>query len=94
MCFVVVVIGGIGSARGALVAAMLVGLVDIFGKALLPQVSQITDRNVILVKGKVVFEGTSTSCMRNPSYQTSPGNNVVHLASKYALASGITDGVK
>ena len=39
MCFVVVVIGGIGSVRGALVAAMLVGLVDTFGKVLLPQVS-------------------------------------------------------
>ena len=39
MCFVVVVIGGIGSVRGALIAAMLVGLVDTFGKVLLPQVS-------------------------------------------------------
>ncbi|MBV8621517.1 MAG: branched-chain amino acid ABC transporter permease [Curvibacter sp.] len=39
MCFVVVVIGGIGSVRGALVAALLVGLVDTFGKVLLPQVS-------------------------------------------------------
>ena len=37
MCFVVVVIGGIGSVRGALVAALLVGLVDTFGKVLLPQ---------------------------------------------------------
>ncbi len=39
MCFVVVVIGGIGSVRGALIAALLVGLVDTFGKALLPQVA-------------------------------------------------------
>ncbi len=39
MCFVVVVIGGIGSVRGALVAALLVGLVDTFGKVLLPSVS-------------------------------------------------------
>jgi len=37
MCFVVVVIGGIGSVRGALTAALLVGLVDTFGKVLLPQ---------------------------------------------------------
>jgi len=37
MCFVVVVIGGIGSVRGALTAALLVGLVDIFGKVLVPQ---------------------------------------------------------
>ena len=39
ICFVVVVIGGIGSVRGALVAALLVGLVDTFGKVLLPQVA-------------------------------------------------------
>ncbi|MCB1897687.1 branched-chain amino acid ABC transporter permease [Cognatazoarcus halotolerans] len=36
ICFVVVVIGGIGSIRGALVAALLIGLVDTFGKVLLP----------------------------------------------------------
>ena len=39
MCFVVVVIGGIGSVRGALIAALLVGLVDTFGKVLLPQLA-------------------------------------------------------
>ncbi len=39
MCFVVVVIGGIGSGRGALISALLVGLVDTFGKVLLPQVA-------------------------------------------------------
>ena len=39
MCFVVVVIGGIGSVRGALISALLVGLVDTFGKVLLPQMS-------------------------------------------------------
>ena len=39
MCFVVVVIGGIGSIRGAFIAAILVGTVDTFGKVLLPQVS-------------------------------------------------------
>ena len=37
VCFVVVVIGGIGSVRGALVAALLIGVVDTFGKVLLPQ---------------------------------------------------------
>ncbi len=36
VCFVVVVIGGIGSVRGAFIAALLVGLVDTFGKVLLP----------------------------------------------------------
>ena len=37
VCFVVVVIGGIGSIRGALVASLLIGAVDTFGKVLLPQ---------------------------------------------------------
>ena len=37
ICFVVVVIGGIGSIRGALVASLLIGLIDTFGKALLPE---------------------------------------------------------
>ena len=37
ICFVVVVIGGIGSIRGAMLAALLIGFVDTFGKVLLPQ---------------------------------------------------------
>jgi branched-chain amino acid transport system permease protein len=37
--FVVVVIGGIGSMKGALVAALLIGVADTFGKVLLPQVA-------------------------------------------------------
>jgi branched-chain amino acid transport system permease protein len=32
LSFVVVVIGGIGSVKGALVAALLIGFVDTFGK--------------------------------------------------------------
>jgi branched-chain amino acid transport system permease protein len=36
ICFVVVVIGGIGSIRGAMLAALLIGFVDTFGKVLLP----------------------------------------------------------
>ncbi|MDX1605944.1 MAG: branched-chain amino acid ABC transporter permease [Candidatus Competibacterales bacterium] len=36
LTFVVVVIGGIGSVRGALVGALLVGLVDTLGRAFLP----------------------------------------------------------
>jgi branched-chain amino acid transport system permease protein len=39
ICFVVIVIGGIGSIRGALVAALLVGAVDTFGKVLFPAVA-------------------------------------------------------
>jgi branched-chain amino acid transport system permease protein len=36
LAFVVIVIGGIGSIRGALVGAVLVGLVDTIGRAFLP----------------------------------------------------------
>jgi branched-chain amino acid transport system permease protein len=36
ICFVVIVIGGIGSVSGALVAAVLIGFVDTFGKVFLP----------------------------------------------------------
>ena len=39
ICFVVVVIGGIGSIRGAFIAALLVGLVDTFGKVLFPSLA-------------------------------------------------------
>jgi len=37
ICFVVVVIGGIGSIRGALLAALLIGVAETFGTVLLPQ---------------------------------------------------------
>jgi len=37
ICFVVVVIGGIGSVWGALLASILIGLTDTFGKMLLPE---------------------------------------------------------
>ncbi len=36
LAFVVIVIGGIGSIRGALIGSVLVGLVDTFGRAFLP----------------------------------------------------------
>lgn len=36
LCFVVVVIGGIGSVWGALLAALLIGFTDTFGKVLFP----------------------------------------------------------
>lgn len=39
VCFVVVVIGGIGSITGALVASLLVGFVDTFGKVLFAELS-------------------------------------------------------
>lgn len=39
ICFVVVVIGGIGSIRGALIAALLIGLAETFGQVLVPQIA-------------------------------------------------------
>jgi branched-chain amino acid transport system permease protein len=39
ICFVVVVIGGIGSIKGAMVAALLIGIADTLGKVLLPEFS-------------------------------------------------------
>jgi branched-chain amino acid transport system permease protein len=36
LTFVVIIVGGIGSVRGALVGALLVGLVDTYGRAFLP----------------------------------------------------------
>ncbi len=40
--FVVVIIGGMGSLPGALVGAVIVGLIDNFGKALFPELSYFT----------------------------------------------------
>jgi branched-chain amino acid transport system permease protein len=42
ICFVVVVIGGIGSVWGALAASLIVGLVDTFGRVLLPNAAGVT----------------------------------------------------
>jgi branched-chain amino acid transport system permease protein len=42
ICFVVVVIGGLGSLWGALVSALLIGLVDTFGHVLLPQAAGVS----------------------------------------------------
>jgi len=39
ICFVVVVIGGIGSVKGAMVAAILIGLVDTFGKVVTVEIA-------------------------------------------------------
>jgi branched-chain amino acid transport system permease protein len=36
LTFVVIVIGGIGSIRGAFISALLVGVIDTFGRVLLP----------------------------------------------------------
>ncbi|MGH8714067.1 MAG: branched-chain amino acid ABC transporter permease [Casimicrobiaceae bacterium] len=41
VCFVIVVIGGIGSLKGAFVAALLIGFADTFGKVLVPEFASI-----------------------------------------------------
>ena len=41
VCFVIVVIGGIGSLKGALIASLLIGFADTFGKVLVPEFASI-----------------------------------------------------
>ncbi len=53
LALVVIVIGGIGSVRGALVAALLVGLVDTFGRVLLP--AALADMGIYTVMAAVLF---------------------------------------
>ena len=42
LAFVVVIIGGMGSLKGAVVGSVVVGLIDNFGKALVPELSYFT----------------------------------------------------
>jgi len=42
LAFVVVIVGGMGSLKGALVGAVAVGMIDNFGKALVPELSYFT----------------------------------------------------
>ena len=42
LALVVVIVGGLGSLRGAFIGSLLVGLLDNFGKALFPQLSLFT----------------------------------------------------
>jgi branched-chain amino acid transport system permease protein len=42
LAFVVIIIGGLGSLKGAFVGGLLVGLIDNFGKALVPQLAYFT----------------------------------------------------
>jgi len=53
VCFVIVVIGGIGSLRGALVAALLIGFCDTFGKVLFPEFAGIAV--YLLMAGVLLF---------------------------------------
>ncbi len=58
-CFVVVVIGGMGSIKGAFIAALLVGLVDTFASVLVPQLSSmmiyILMAFILLIKPQGLF---------------------------------------
>jgi branched-chain amino acid transport system permease protein len=42
LAFVVVIVGGMGSLKGAMVGAIVVGMIDNFGKALVPELSYFT----------------------------------------------------
>ena len=42
LAFVVVIIGGMGSLKGALIGAVVVGMIDNYGKALVPELSYFT----------------------------------------------------
>jgi branched-chain amino acid transport system permease protein len=42
LAFVIVIVGGMGSLKGALVGAIIVGLVDNFGRAIFPELSYFT----------------------------------------------------
>ena len=42
LAFVIVIVGGFGSLKGALVGSIIIGLVDNFGKALFPELSYFT----------------------------------------------------
>ncbi|HEY9572755.1 MAG TPA: branched-chain amino acid ABC transporter permease [Pusillimonas sp.] len=54
ICFVVVVIGGIGSIKGAFLAAMLVGFVDTFGQVFFPSVAGVLV--YVLMAGILLFK--------------------------------------
>jgi branched-chain amino acid transport system permease protein len=48
-CFVIVVIGGLGSIKGAFIAALLVGLADTFGKVLVPEFAGVAVYGIMAV---------------------------------------------
>jgi branched-chain amino acid transport system permease protein len=49
ICFVIVVIGGLGSIKGTFIAALLVGLADTFGNVLVPQFASVAVYAVMAV---------------------------------------------
>jgi branched-chain amino acid transport system permease protein len=59
LAFVVIIIGGIGSIRGAFVAAILVGLIDTLGRAFLPELLRL----VMSVRGAATVAPAMSSMM-------------------------------
>jgi len=53
LALVVIVIGGVGSVRGAFISALLVGLVDTFGRVLLP--AALADMGIYSMMAAVLF---------------------------------------
>jgi len=53
LALVVIVIGGVGSVRGAFISALLVGLVDTFGRVLLP--AALADMGIYTMMAAVLF---------------------------------------
>jgi len=49
LSLIVVVVGGIGSVQGSLLGAMLIGLIDTFGKALFPELAMFTMYLVMII---------------------------------------------
>ena len=64
MAFVVVIIGGMGSVQGALIGSIVVGLIDNFGKALVPELSYFINRHRLLkLPTKYILSDTSISTL-------------------------------
>ena len=53
LALVVIVIGGVGSVRGAFISALMVGLVDTFGRVLLP--AALADMGIYTMMASVLF---------------------------------------
>ena len=68
LTFVVIVIGGIGSIRGAFIGALLVGVIDTFGRVLLPPVPGVHDHLYPHGGGAVLApaRALSNGCVSSP----------------------------
>ena len=62
LAFVVIVIGGIGSIKGAMVAALLIGIADTLGKVLFPEYSgmavYVLMAAVLILRPRGLFQAT------------------------------------